>query len=97
MELSIVVLRNSTDLDYVTEKWKTDELVNHWKTEISLKDNQGENYKLLCINEQKTINGKFRPKYYKRLKGIFDLSSIKNESTVFTKEQAALETIYKKR
>ena len=96
-ELSIVVLRNSTDLDYVTEKWKTDELVNHWKTEISLKDNQGENYKLLCINEQKTINGKFRPKYYKHLKEIFDLSSIKNESTVFTKEQAALETIYKKR
>ena len=96
-ELSIVVLRKSAALDYVIEKWKTEELVNHWKIEISLKENQDENYKLLCIDEQKTINGKFRSKYYKCLKETFYLSCIKNETTVFNSEEAVWKTIYKKR
>ena len=96
-ELSVVVLRNSEALDYVIEKWKTGELVHHWKTEISLKDNQNEDYQLLCIDEQKTINGKFRSKYYKDLKETFDSSSINNETTVFNIKQAAWKTIYKKR
>lgn len=96
-KLSVVVLRNSAALDYVIDKWKTEGLVNHWKSEISLEKNQDENYKLLCIDKEKTINGKFRSKYYKCLKEKFDLSSIKNETTVFNREQAAWETIYKER
>ena len=96
-KLSVVVLRNSAALNYVIDKWKSDGLVNHWKTGISLKKNQDENYKLLCIDKEKTINGKFRSKYYKCLKEKFDLSSIKNETTVFNREQAAWETIYKER
>ena len=97
-KLSVVVLRNSAALYYVIDKWKTEGLVNHWKTEISLEKNQDENYKLLGIDEQKkTINVKFGSKYYKNLKEIFDLSSIKNKTTVFNSEQAAWETIYKKR
>ena len=97
-KLSVVVLRNSAALDYVIDKWKTEGLVNHWKSEISLEKNQDENYKLLGIDEQKkTINVKFRSKYCKYLKKIFDLSSIENKTTVFNSEQAAWETIYKKR
>ena len=96
-ELSVVVLQNSSALDYVIKKWKTEELVNQWKIKISLNDNQSENYKLFFVDEQKTINGKFRSKYYKHLKEAFNLSSIKSETTAYNREQAAWKTIYKKR
>ena len=96
-ELSVVVLQNSSALDYVIKKWKTEELVNQWKIKISLNDNQSENYKLFFVDEQKTINGKFRSKYYKHLKEEFNLLSIKSKTTAYNTEQAAWKTIYKKR
>ena len=96
-ELSIVVTQNSSAMDYVIKKWKTEELVNHWKIEITLNDNQGDDYEFLNIDKQKTINGKFRSKYYKHLKEAFDLSSIKSETTPNDIKQAAWYTIYEKR
>ena len=95
-ELSIVVLQNSSAMDNVIKQWKTKELVNHRKIEITLHDNQSDDYTFRDIDKQ-TINGLFRPKYYEHLKEELDLSSIKSEITLNDIKQAAWNTIYKKR
>ena len=96
-QLSVIVLQNSLALDYVLEKWKTKKLINQWKTEISLKDNQSEDYDFFCDNDQKMVTGKFRSIYYKRLEEEFKLSSIKNDTTAKNMELEARKTINQKR
>ena len=76
-QLLVVVLQNSSALDCVIKKWKTKDLVNQWKTEISLRDNQIKDYEFFHDDKQKIVQGKFRSKYYNRLEEDFKLSRIK--------------------
>ena len=80
-ELFIVVLQKSSALDYVIEKWKTKELVDQWKTEISKKNNQNKDCKFDCVDEQMIIKGKFKSKYYMQMEEAFKSSRINDNST----------------
>ena len=80
-ELFIVVLQKSSALDYVIEKWKTKELVDQWKTEISKKNNQNKDCQFDCVDEQMIIKGKFKSKYYMQMEEAFKSSRINDNST----------------
>ena len=92
-KLFVVVLQNSPALANVIEKWKTDELVNQWKTKISEKRNQTKDSEFSWDDEQKIINGIFKSKYYEELARTFKSLSIDNESTSSARVYTAQEII----
>ena len=93
-KLLIVVLQNSSALDYVITKWKTQDLVNQWKTEISLKNNQNKDYQFKYDDKEKVVQGEFKFKYYTRLKE--DFKSLRIKTTANTRKHDARKIITQK-
>ena len=92
-KLFIIVLENSPALKNVLAKWKTEELVNQWKTKISVKKNQTRDIEFSWDDKQRIINGTIKPKYYEHLAKLFKSASIINEITSDIRVHAAQETI----
>ena len=96
-KLFIVVLQNSPALTNILEKWKTEELVNQWKTEISKKRNQTKDSKFNWNDEQRIINGTIKSKYYEKLAEAFESLIIDSKTTSSTRINAAQEIINQQR
>ena len=90
-ELFVVVLQNSSALNNVIEKWKTKELINQWKTEISKKDNQNKDSQFRFYNERRIIEGKLKSKYYMSLEEKFESSRFNNKITASNRKREELE------
>ena len=96
-KLSVVISENSPALTNVIEKWKTEELVNQWKIEISKKKNQTDNSKICWDDELKIIKGTIKSKYYEDLAKKCESSSNIKETTLSIRLHKAREIIDKQR
>ena len=84
-KLSVVVLENNQDQKKVIDKWKTEELVDQWETNISIKRNQTKDSEFKCDDKQRVINATIKSKYYEKLAKDFESFSINNETTSSTR------------
>ena len=96
-KLSVVISENSPALTNVIEKWKTEELVNQWKIEISKKKNQTDNSKICWDDELKIIKGTIKSKYYEDLAKKCESSSNIKETTLSIRLHKVREIIDKQR
>ena len=96
-DLCIVILQNSKTLTYVTEEWKTKEVIQQWEVEFTVDPLQEEDFEfeLMANKNPHIIKAKFSREYYKQLEEKFaelgtedkDFELIKKEARKITQKR----------